>query len=113
MQIKFLNIYDYFDIERCQVQYELLEFWQKAIVHDQIDFVHCAKVEFKNYSFIDYPDQNKLKSELHRSTISGYDSLIESDFWFANKRCYTDFDELYNDLAKTHQLMELTITVEA
>ena len=112
MQIKFLNIY-YYDTEISQVQYELLEFWQNAIVHDQIEFIHCAKVEFKNYSFTDYPDQNKLKYELYKSTVSGYDSITESDFWFADKRCYTSFEKLYNDLAETHQLMELTITVEA
>lgn len=112
MQIKFLNIYNYHDIERCQVQYELLEFWQNAIVYDQIDFIHYAKVEFKNYSFTDYPDQNKLKYELYKSTVSGYDSHTESEFWFADKKCYTNFEELYNDLVKTHHLMELVITID-
>lgn len=111
MQIKFLNIYDYYT-EISQVQYELLEFWQNAIMHDQINFINFAKIEFKNYSFADYPDQKKLRCELHKSTVSGYDTVIESDFWFANRKCYTNFEDLYIDLAKDHRLMELTITVE-
>ena len=114
MQIKFLNIYDYYDTERCQVQHELLEFWQKAIAHDQIDFIHNAKISFIEYTFDEYAEFNKenLIKQLHESTVSGYDANTESDFWFANKKCYTSFEELYNDLAKTHRLMELTITVE-
>ena len=114
MQIKFLNIYDYFDIDRSQVQYELLEFWQNAIVHDQIDFIHDAKIHFTEYTFDEYAefDKENLIKQLHKSTVSGYDSHTESEFWFANKKCYTNFEELYNDLAKTHHLMELTITVE-
>lgn len=112
MQIKFLNIYDYYDTEISQVQYELLEFWQKGIVYDQIDFINKAKIEFNDYSFSEYVDQSKLKTELHKSTVSGYDSLTESDFWFANRKCYTNFEDLYNDLAKTYRLMELVITVE-
>jgi hypothetical protein len=112
MQIKFLNIYNYYDTEVSQVQYELLEFWQKGIVYDQIDFIHKAKVEFNDYSFEEYVNQAKLKNDLHKSTVSGYDSRTESDFWFANKKCYTCFEELYNDLAKTHHLMELVITVK-
>ena len=114
MQIKFLNIYDYRDIERCQVLYELLEFWQSAIVHDQIKFIHNAKISFTEYTFDEYAefDKENLIKQLHKSTVSGYDSHAESEFWFANKKCYTDFEELYADLAKTHRLMELVITVE-
>lgn len=114
MQIKFLNIYNYFDIDRYQVQYELLEFWQNAIVHDQIMFIHDAKISFTEYTFEEYAEFNKenLIKQLHENTVSGYDAKTDSNFWFVNKKCYTTFEELYNDLAKTHRLMELTITVE-
>lgn len=114
MQIKFLNIYDYYDIERCQVQYELLGFWQKAIAQDKIDFIHDAKIRFTEYTFDEYAefDKENLIKQLHKSIVSGYDSYTDSEFWLVNKKCYTNFEELYNDLAKTHRLMELVITVD-
>ena len=112
MQIKFLNIYNYYDTELLQVQYELLEFWQQGIIRDQINFIHKAKVEFKDYTFAEYPDQEKLIQQLQKNIASGYDADIESHFWVIGKKRYTSFEELYNDLAKTHQLMELVITVE-
>ena len=112
MVIKLLNIYDYYDTEVLQVQYELLDFWRLAIIRDQINFIHKAKVDFKDYTFAEYPDQEKLINELRKSVISGYDTDNESYFWFVNRKQYNDFEELYDDLAKTHHLMELTITPE-
>lgn len=112
MVIKFLNIYDYYDTEIMQVQYELLDFWRLAIVRDQINFIHSAKVDFKDYTFVEYPDQEKLTNELRKNIVSGYDAHTKSHFWVINKKQYNDFEELYNDLAKTHHLMELTITLE-
>lgn len=112
MQIKFLNIYDFYDIEPAQVQYELLGFWQNAIVRDQINFIHNAKIEFKEYAFAVYPDQEKLISQLKKNIVSGYDADINSHFWVVNKKRYASFEELYKELAKTHHLMELTITPE-
>jgi hypothetical protein len=112
MQIKFLTIYDYYDIEPCQVQYELLEFWQNAIVHDQIEFIHNAKVEFKDCSFAEYHDQEKLVKQLRKNVVSGYDAYTESQFWVVGSKQYSTFEELYSALAKTHRLMELIITVE-
>lgn len=114
MQIKFLNIYDY-DTEILQVQYELLKFWQDAIVHDQVNFIHNAKIEFTEYSFDEYAEFNKerLIKELQKNIISGYDANTKAQFWFANRKQYNGFEELYDDLAKTHRLMELTITPEA
>lgn len=109
MQIKFLNIYDCRDIERCQVQYELLEFWQNAIVHDQINFINSALIEFKEYSLEEYPDQEKLCKEINYKT--NY-HLNGQQFWQALGKRYDVFEDLYNDLAKGHRLMELTITVE-
>lgn len=112
MQIKFLNIYDFYDIEAVQVQYDLLGFWQKSIVNDQINFIHKAKIEFKDYTFAEYPDQEKLAGQLQKNIISGYDADTESQFWVIGKKHYISFEALYDDLAKTHHLMELTITPE-
>ena len=109
MQIKFLNIYDYYDTEPCQVQYELLEFWQNAIVRDQVDFIRNAKVKFQDYTFADYTDQKKLSKELNYKTSY---HLNGEQFWQALGKRYDTFEALYNDLAKTHHLMELTITPE-
>lgn len=112
MQIKFLNIYDYYDTEILQVQYELLDFWRQAIVRDQINFIHKAKVEFKDYTFAEYPDKEKLIKELRKNVVSGYDADIKSQFWAIGKKRYISLEELYDDLAKTHYLMELIITLE-
>lgn len=111
MQIKFLNIYNCYDIERCQVQYELLEFWQNAIVHDQIEFIHNAKITFIEYTFEEYSEfaREKLIKELNYKTSY---HLNGKQFWQALGKRYDVFEDLYNDLAKTHRLMELTITVE-
>ena len=109
MQIKFINIYDCRDIEHCQVQYELLEFWQNAIVRDQINFINRALVEFTEYSLEEYQDQEKLIKEIKYKTSY---HLNGKQFWQALGKRYDVFEDLYDDLAKTHRLMELTITVE-
>ncbi len=111
MQIKFLNIYNFLEIEPQQVQYELLEFWQNAIVHDQINFIHGAKIRFTEYSFEEYSefDQEKLIKELNYKTSY---HLNGKQFWQAFGKRYDVFEDIYNDLAKTHRLMELAITVD-
>jgi hypothetical protein len=108
MQIKFLNIYHYQD-EPCQIQYELLGFWQNAIVHDQINFIHNAKIEFNDYSFVDYPDQEKLNKEINNKTSY---HLNGKQFWQALGKRYEIFENMYNDLAASYRLMELTISPE-
>ena len=112
MQIKFLTIYSYSDTELCQVQYELLGFWQRSIINDQINFIRKAAVEFKEYSFEEYNSQEKLNNEIKRSLHSGYNHLHEVQYWRFAGKFYYDFEELYSDLAKDHRLMELTITIE-
>ena len=109
MVIKFLTIYDKSDTEICQVQHELLEFWQKAIVYDQVPFVTKATVEFIDYSLPEYPDQEKLHKEINNKTSY---RLGTSQFWQALGKLYTTFDELYAELANTHRLMELSIIIE-
>lgn len=109
MVIKFLTIYDYFDTEICQVQHELLEFWQNAIVYDQVPFITKAIIEFTEYALPDYPDQEKLNKEINNKTSYHLGNL---QFWQALGKLYTSFDELYTELANTHRLMELSITIE-
>lgn len=111
MQIKFLNIYDNY-IELQQAQYELLGFWQQSLVKDQVNFIHEAKVEFKRYAFAEYADQERLTNELRKSVTSGYDSDLQMPFWLVYDKRYTSFEDMYNTLAESHYLMELTITVE-
>ena len=112
MQIKFLNLYNPNYTEPCQVQYELLGFWQKSIVNDQVNFIRKATVEFKEHSFAEYPDQEKLNNEIKKSVPSGYNYLHNTQFWQYVGKHYYVFEDLYNDLAEGHHLMELTITVE-
>ena len=109
MVIKFLTIYDCFDTESCQAQHELLGFWQNAIVYDQVPFVTKAIIEFTEYALPDYPDQEKLNKEINNKTSY---HLGTSQFWQALGKLYTSFDELYTELANTHRLMELSITIE-
>lgn len=112
MQIKFLTIYNFYDTDPAQAQYDLLGFWQKSIVNDQINFIHKAAIEFKDYTFEEYPDQERLVNEIRKSVVSGYDSDIKAQFWFIGKKRYTSFEDLYNDLAEVNHLMELIITPE-
>ena len=109
MIIKFLTIYDDSDTEICQAQHELLEFLQNAIVYDQVPFINKAIIEFTEYTLPDYPDQEKLNKEIHNKTSYHLGTL---QFWQALGKLYTSFDELYTDLANTHKLMELSISIE-
>lgn len=111
MQIKFLNIYNYYDIEPCQVQYELLEFWQNAIAQDHIRFISCARIEFIEYTFEEYSEfaREQLIKEINYKTSYHLDGR---QFWQALGKQYDKFEDLYNDLTKDHHLMELIITVD-
>ena len=113
MVITFLNIYNYNYDERLQVQWELLEFWKQSIVTDQIDFIHSAKVEFKDYSMYEYPDQVRSRREVSNACVHKINKAgAVSIYWeWAGKRYYS-LDKLYEDISVEHRLMELTITVE-
>ena len=114
MQIKFLTIYGspIHGSSAAEAQYELLGFWQRSVMYDQVKFIHRARVEFESYSFEEYYDQEKLNNEIKKSVFSGYNHLHNVPYWQYAGKHYYEFDELYNDLAKDHRLMELTITVE-
>ena len=111
MQIKFLTIYGspIHGAGTIEAQYNLLGFWQRSLLNYQVPQLKKAIVEFNDYSFEEYPDQEKLHSEIKRSSCSHPHGMY---YWqYAGKR-YDLFEELYNDIAKDHRLMELTITVE-
>ena len=114
MQIKFLTIYGSPNrgTTAMDAQHDLLGFWQRSLLNYQVLPIKRANVEFKEYSFLEYPDQEKLSSEIKRSIHSGYNHLHGKPYWQHAGKRYDIFEELYNDLAECHRLMELTITVE-
>ena len=116
MQIKFLTLYHDFDDREHSLhcaQDSLLYMWQRSIQLEQIKFISSAKVEFKEYSFLDYPDQEKAKREI--SNAYGHKCKKKDGggieyYWCGTK--YPDLDTLYAALAEQKKFMELTITVE-
>ena len=114
MQIKFLTIYvsPVHGDSVIDAQCKLLEFWQQSIINNHVKPIQKAIVEFKDYSFLDYYNQEKLNNEIKKSLPSGYNHLHNKHFWQWAGKYYYVFEELYNDLADTHRLMELVITLE-
>lgn len=114
MQIKFLTIYGspIHGSSATDAQYELLGFWQRSVGYDQVKTIKKATVEFNDYSFEEYDDQEKLCNEIKKSICSGYNHLHNTRYWQWAGKYYYVFKDLYNDLAKTHRLMELVITPE-
>ena len=115
MQIKFLTLYHNFSEEKdlAEAQRDLLSMWQNAIFNRHIKFIPEAKVEFNDYSFFEYPDQEKAKAEISRAYGSKSKRFKTSDiqYWWAGEQ-YPNLDTLYNALAEQKRFMELTITVE-
>ena len=114
MQIKFLTIYGspIHGVTEADAQYELLGFWQRSVMYDQVKLIKKATVEFNDYSFYDYPDQEKLCKEIKNSVSSSFNYEHNTTYWWLAGKRYGIFKELYNELAVTHRLMELIITVE-
>ena len=116
MQIKFLTLYHDFDdpsYGKSCAQDNLLYMWQQSLQLRQIKYISNAKVEFKDYSFFDYPDQEKVRKEIHNTY--GHKCKNKDDNSFIYRWCektYSDLDSIYNALAKQKRLMELIITVE-
>ena len=111
MQIKFLTLCHAFDDREHSLRFaqdSLLHMWKRSIQLKQVEFIPSATIEFKEYSFFDYPDQEKAKKK-----ISDEFGSIERDgavnyYWAGTK--YPDLDTLYKDLAEQKHFMELTIT---
>jgi hypothetical protein len=115
MQIKFLTIYHDFDDEITSKRYaqdSLIYMWQRSVQTQQVKFISSAKVEFKDYNIMEYPNQEKARREIHQAyghkdKISDYKQV-----WRWCGETYTDFEIFYNKLAEQKRFMELTITVE-
>ena len=114
MQIKFLTIYGspIHGSTAADAQYELLGFWQRSVGYEQVKPVKKAIIEFSDYSFEEYQDQEKLCKEIKNCTSSTFNYEHNTTYWWLAGKRYDVFEDLYDDLAKTHRLMELTITVE-
>ena len=116
MQIKFLTLYHNFDDTEYSKHYaqdSLLYMWQRSLQLKQVKFIPAAKVEFKDYSFFDYPDQEKAKKEIsnaycHKRKKKDGDGV---EYWWAGSQ-YPDLDTLYKELAEQKRFMELVITVD-
>ena len=116
MQIKFLTLYHNFSDKESNflsAQDSLLTMWRNAVYSQSVPFIPTAKVEFNDYSFFDYPDQEKAKAEIKRAYGSKSKRFKNSDiqYWWAGKQ-YLDLDTLYKALAEQKRFMELVITVE-
>lgn len=116
MQIKFLTLYhDFEDPEygKHEAQDTLLYMWKRSLQLGNIKFISAAKVEFKEYAFFDYPDQEKAKKEIHnaygqeckKKDGGGY------EYWWCGEQ-YPDLDSIYKALAEQKRFMELVITVK-
>jgi rhamnogalacturonyl hydrolase YesR len=114
MQIKFLTLYHNFKDEeynKSQAQYELLNMWQRSLTQRNIKFIKKAAVMFQAYSFIEYPDQEKLINEI-KAVYGHKDKKTKAiEYWWGGER-YPDFDTLFTALAEQKRLMELTIEVK-
>lgn len=116
MQIKFLTLYHNFENPESsiyQAQDSLLYMWQRSLQLKQIKFIPVAKVEFKDYSFFDYPDQERAKREINN--VYGHKRKKKDgggiEYYWAGTQ-YPDLETIYAALAKQKRFMELTVTVE-
>ena len=116
MQIKFLTLYHNFSDKESNflsAQDSLLTMWRNAVYSQSVPFIPAAKVEFKDYSFFEYPNQEKAKAEIKRA-YGKTSKRIKNDgtqYWWCGRQ-YPDLDTLYNALAEQKRFMELVITVE-
>lgn len=116
MQIKFLTLYHNFEDSESsihQAQDSLLYKWQRSLQLRQIKFISSAKVEFKDYSFFDYPNIENAKQKI--SQTYGHKRKKKDgggiEYYWAGTQ-YTDLDSIYNALAEQKRFMELIITTE-
>jgi hypothetical protein len=115
MQIKFLTIYfiaENIEISRSIAQEDLLRQWQESLRLCNIKTINKATIKFTDYALSEYPEQDRLKKKIDGSLKKHYNYLTNKQYWWFLENRYEDFDIFYADLAKTHQLMELVITVE-
>lgn len=115
MQIKFLTIYHDFDDEATSKRYaqdSLIYMWQRSVQTQQVKFISSARVDFKDYSIIEYPNQEKARREIYQAYGHKDKSSNSKQVWRWGGETYTDFEVFYNKIAEQKRFMELTITVE-
>ena len=117
MQIKFLTLYHNFSDKEhnlANAQRDLLSMWQNAVFNRHVRFIPEATVEFSDYSFFEYPDQERARAEIKRAYGSKSKRLKnygEVEYWWGDEQ-YPDLDTLYKALAEKKRFMELTIEVD-
>lgn len=114
MRFKFLTLYHNFDNDeysKIRAQDSLLYMWQRSLQLRNMKFISTAKVEFKEYSFFEYPDSAKAIKEIKASYGHKNKQTKEIEYWWGGKQ-YPSFDALYSALAEQKRFMELTITTE-
>ena len=115
MQIKFITVYyanEDLDASRAIAQADLLRQWQESLNNYNMKALTKADIRFTDWAILDYPEQERLKTKIDSSITKHYNHLTNETYWWFLDDRYTDFKTFYNDLDKTHQLMELVITVE-
>ena len=115
MHIHFITVYyatDDLEVARTAAQEDLLRQWQESLHLCNIKVINKAKISFIDYALFDYPNQDLLKKKIDNSLNKSYNHLLGKQYWWFLGNSYEDFEIFYKDLAKTHQLMELIITVE-
>lgn len=112
MQIKFLTLYGQpiYAESMVDAQCRLLSFWQRSLENSQVKPIRTASIEFSDYAFIEYYDQEKLLNTIDKSVGRNYNT--NTPCWYANGKRYEYLESLYEDLSSDNRLMELTITTE-
>lgn len=114
MQIKYLTLYHNFannDCGQIQAQCSLLSAWQRSAQLRNIKLISMAKIEFKDYSLFDYPDQDRAKREINNAYGRENKKTDTIEYWWSGEQ-YLDFETLYKALAEQKRFMELTVEVE-
>ena len=84
---------------------------KESLLHDfsrQKELIDCKKVimEFKDYSFQEYSDQEELKAYLRKSYLNKKDRCY---YWCGTP--YYSYDVLYEALSKQKRLIALEVEV--
>ena len=109
MKYTFLAVYHEFDdpIYTMRLAQDfVLEEWRAHLEHGKVPYIPAAKVSFKTYSFLKYPDQEFLKNWVCANFTSSL-----GDLCFSGK-VYETIYELIAVLDKEKKLIELTVEVK-
>ena len=103
MTYHYLHIYHNFNEPDKWVKGSLLQDFSR-----EKDIIKCKKVilEFKDYSFQEYPDQEELKAYLRKSYLNKKDRCY---YWAGTP--YYSYETLYEALSEQKRLMALEAEV--